>query len=206
MSAGPDVEHLNRVLRHGGVALVPTDTVYGLACSLDVEGAVDRLYEVKGRDRGKPCQVLVYRPDLVEEAVAATDEAARSVIRAVTPGTVTCIIGDPSGRFAEASGSAVGSVGLRVPRMPDAFAAVNQLLVATSANDPGGPSPAAVDEVPAGIRARVDLVVDVGPLPGTASSVLDLTRMPDGVRIVRAGPDMDGLFDVLDGLGVRVRR
>lgn len=205
MSA-PDTERLNEVLRGGGVALVPTDTVYGLACALDVEGAVERLYEVKGRERGKPCQVLVYRPDLVEDVIAATDEAARSVIRAVVPGTVTCIIGDPSGRFAAASGDAAGSVGLRVPSMDHAFDSVDQILVATSANAPGGASPATVADVPTDIRDRVDLVVDVGPLPGTASTVLDLTRMSKGVRIVRTGPDMDGLFDVLDGLGVRIRR
>ena len=201
-----DLGRLVAVLREGGVAVVPTDTVYGLACALDVDGAVERLYEVKGRDRGQPCQVLSYDGERALAAVGEVDPAVEAVLRAVLPGTVTCIVADPAGRFAAASGTAVGSVGVRVPLMPEAFGTVEGLLVATSANAPGGPSPSSVADVPADLIARVDHVVDIGPLPGTASSVIDLTDLDAGVRVVRAGPDMDDLFDVLDGLGLWVRR
>ncbi len=91
----PDIAGLDRVLAGGGVAIVPTDTVYGLACALDVPGAVERLYDVKGRDRGQPCQVLAYDLDLVTDALTAVDAATRELVAELLPGTVTCITPDP---------------------------------------------------------------------------------------------------------------
>lgn len=201
-----DLTRLDAVLAGGGVAIVPTDTVYGLACALDVDGAVENMYAVKGRDRGKPCQVLAYGADLFADVVDGLDATTRSVVSAVLPGSVTCIIADPTGRYAAASGDARGSVGLRVPRMAPEFTAIRRLLVATSANAPGGPSPARVEEIPEDIRARVDHIVDIGPLPGTASTVLDLTDVAKGVGIIRTGPEIDNLFSVLEKLRVRIRR
>ena len=67
---------------------------------------------------------------------------------------------------------------MRVPVLPEparaAIAAVTAVL-ATSANDPGGPSPVRLEDVPERIRAGVGAELDLGPLPGTPSTVLDLT-------------------------------
>ena len=66
-------------------------------------------------------------------------------------------------------------------------------VLATSANEPGGPSPASLDDVPARIRQACAAEVDVGPLPGTASTVIDFTR--DEPYVIR-----DGLGDAADAL------
>jgi tRNA A37 threonylcarbamoyladenosine synthetase subunit TsaC/SUA5/YrdC len=58
-------------------------------------------------------------------------------------------------------------------------------VVATSANDPGGPDPSTLDDVPERIRAGCGAELDVGPLPGTPSTVLDLTRREP--RVLREG-------------------
>jgi len=56
------VEEVAAALRGGGLALVPTDTVYGLAASADREGAVRRLYRVKERDESQPTALVAARP------------------------------------------------------------------------------------------------------------------------------------------------
>ncbi len=72
-------------------------------------------------------------------------------------------------------------------------------VVSTSANDPGGPDPRSLDEIPADLRARVGAVVDGGPLPGTPSTVLDFTA--EEPRVLR-----EGAASVGRGAGARARR
>jgi L-threonylcarbamoyladenylate synthase len=205
---GADVERLRAALLAGGVALVPTDTVYGLAAALDVPAGVDALYALKGRPRSQPCQVLVYSADLVDEALAPVAPRVAAAARALLPGPATCIVPDPSGRYRAATGDAVGSVGLRAPDASGALAPLAELgipLVATSANDPGGPDPRTVDDVPAPIRDAVAAVVDAGPLPGTASAVVDLTAADRGeARLLRPGPDPAAVAAALLRRGVVV--
>ena len=87
------------------------------------------------------------------------------------------------------------TVGLEVP------------MIATSANHPGGPDPASVAGVPADMRAGC-AVVDAGPLPGTASAVVDLRRVDGGgaALLVRPGPDPAALARVMAAVGATVVR
>lgn len=200
------VAALRAALDAGGLALVPTDTVYGLAAALDRPAGVAALYALKGRPRSQPCQVLVYSPALLAAALAPVDPRTRAAALALLPGPATCLVPDPAGRFAEAAGEPGGSVGVRAPRMDGPVTAVDVFLVATSANEPGGPDPDRIDAVPARIRAGVAAEVDLGVLPGTASAVVDLRGVAGGggARILRPGPDPDAVAAALAGAGVRV--
>ncbi len=204
MITDADVADLRAALMTGGVAVVPTDTVYGVAAALESDTGVERLYALKGRPRTQPCQVLCYAMASVERALAAVPQVA-AIVRELLPGTVTCIVPDPDLRFAAASGDAAGSVGLRVPATGDAaLAALDVFLVATSANDPGGVDPARVDDVPRHIRAGVDVILDAGVLPGTASTVVDLRRAARGeATLIRPGPDAAAVLATLEAAGVR---
>ncbi len=99
------------------MALVPTDTVYGLAAALDVPAGIDALYALKGRPRSQPCQVLVFAPALLAEALAALAPRTRAAAAALLPGPATCLVPDPDGRYAAAAGATPGTLGLRAPRM-----------------------------------------------------------------------------------------
>ncbi len=101
---------------------------------------------------------------------------------------------DPSGRYRAAAGAEPGAVGVRAPRVAGPLTALGLPLVATSANDPGGPEPSVVDEVPERIRRAVGLEIDGGRLPGTASAVVDLRAARDRrpARLLRPGPDPGG--------------
>ncbi len=204
MSAG----RLRDALRAGGVAVVPTDTVYGLAAALDVPAGIDALYALKGRPRSQPCQVLLYAPALLDAALAGLDGPVEAAARALLPGPATCLVPDPAGRFAAAAGDAPGAVGLRAPVVGADLAALDLPLVATSANHPGGRDPARVEDVPADLRAGAAVEVDAGTLPGTASAVVDLRPLPAGgdAVLIRPGPDPEGVVRALAAVGVGVVR
>jgi L-threonylcarbamoyladenylate synthase len=205
--SGP-VAALRAALDAGGLALVPTDTVYGLAAALDRPGGVAALYALKGRPRSQPCQVLVYSAALLERALAPVDDRTRAAALALLPGPATCLVPDPSGRFAAAAGEPGGAVGVRAPRMAGPVADIDLFLVATSANEPGGPDPDRLDRVPARIRDGVAAELDLGVLPGTASAVVDLREVAGGgpARLLRPGPDPEIVAAALNRHGVQVER
>jgi L-threonylcarbamoyladenylate synthase len=200
-----DLPALRRALLAGRVAVVPTDTVYGLAAALDVPAGVGALYALKGRPRSQPCQVLLLGPALLDEAMAALDPLTRAAAAALLPGPVTCLVPDPAGRYAAAAGDARGTVGLRAPA-PGPLAALGLPLVATSANEPGAPDPARLEEVSAALRRGAAVAVDGGTLPGTASAVVDLRALAGGgaAALLRPGADAGAVARLLRRAGARV--
>jgi L-threonylcarbamoyladenylate synthase len=165
-------------LRRGEVAVIPTDTVYGLAASVADERGTRALYAAKRRDARRPTailfasldELLVRVPELPAEAVAAG--------RALLPGPVTLVLPNPERRYPWLNEQRPDTLGVRVPAVTgpgkevlDALGA----LVATSANLPGGPDPRSLAEVPPELAAAAAAVVDGGVLAGTPSTVVDLT-------------------------------
>lgn len=195
---------LTEALSGGGLALVPTDTVYGLVAALESEAGVEALYRLKDRPREQPCQVLLLGDVARESALSGLAPAERAAADALLPGPTTCIVGDRGGLYARAAGGEGGSVGLRAPAMRGELTALDLPLVATSANEPGGPDPATVDAVPARLRDAVEEVWDAGRLPGVASAVIDLRPLADGgpARLLREGPDPAAVRAVLAGVDV----
>ena len=198
---------LRAALLAGGLALVPTDTVYGLAAALDSPEGVAALYSLKGRPRSQPCQVLLFAAALLAEALAALDPRTRAAAGALLPGPATCLVHDPSGRYAAAAGDAPGAAGIRAPRVGGAVAGLDIALVATSANDPGGPDPATLAEVPSRLRDAAAMM-DAGRLPGIASAVVDLRPVARGgpAALVRPGADPGALEAALAAAGVGLIR
>ena len=173
-----DVEAAIFAIRSGSLAIVPTDTVYGLATSAASEDAARRLYRAKGRDDVQPTAIVVATLDLLAELLPELDARATAAARALLPGGFTLILPNPARRYAWLTGSRPETIGVRVPdvagpgkRVLDAVGA----MVATSANLPGGPDPRTLADVPAQLRDAAEAAVDGGELPGTASTVLDLT-------------------------------
>lgn len=193
-----EVETLERSLRVGGVALFPTDTVYGLGCDPGEDVAVARLYAMKGRRPDKPAAVLFFDPELARAALSDLGPRTGRAMERLLPGGVTLLLPNPARRWPLACGPSPDTLGLRVPALPEAAAALAALrfpMLQSSANLSGGPDPATVEAVDPVLRAGVDVVLDAGPLPGTASTVIDLrTYEDDGAwSIVRPGlvPEAD---------------
>jgi L-threonylcarbamoyladenylate synthase len=154
------MREFEKCIRAGGVVLFPADTVYGLAVDPDNEAAIERMYAIKGRPREKKSALMYFLLD----AVPDLPETARKLL----PGPVTVIL--PGGR------------GIRVPDGP-VLAEIPVLQ--TSANPAGGDDPRRLEDVDPAIRAAVDLEIDGGELPGTPSTVVDLSG--EEPRILREG-------------------
>lgn len=176
----------------GGVALFPSDTVYGLATDPSSEAGVRRLYELKQRRPDMPSAVMLFA---LEPALAALPELGprtRGAFERLLPGPVTLLLTNPSRLFPLACGPNPERLGVRVPALTGALApltAVRSAVLQSSANLHGGADPRRLHDVPAEIRGGVDLELDGGELPGTSSTVVDLTHYEqDGAyEVVREG-------------------
>ena len=199
-----DVAAVRRVLLSGGVALLPTDTVYGLMAALDAPDGVSALYRLKKRPLTQPCQVLFFGASGLADAMAALPPATCEIAAALLPGPVTVIVPDTAGRYRAAAGATTGSVGLRAPSITGALATLDIPLIATSANHPGGPDAASVEAVPADLRNGCTITVDTGVLTPTPSAVVDLRGVErnEPVYILRPGSDPDALVATLRAIGV----
>jgi L-threonylcarbamoyladenylate synthase len=170
-------------IRAGKPVVLPTDTVYGLCADPEREDAAREVSRLKGREARQPIALLARD---VEGLLERVPEVDGSLLRALLPGPYTLILPNPQRRYPWLGG--VETIGVRVPDLPAAAARVlHQVgaVLATSANLHGGPDPRRLDEVPEEIRLAAAAVVDGGELPGTASTVLDLTASEP--RVVREG-------------------
>ena len=173
-----EIEAAVEAIRVGRLAIVPTDTVYGLAANAYSEGPARRLYRAKGREEIQPTALVASDVDMLLECVPELRGRAALIARAVLPGPLTLVLPNPARRFRWLSGARPETIGVRVPALEGiAQDLLSRLgaIVATSANLPGGPDPSTIDEVPEQIRAAADAIVDAGPLPGRPSTVVDLT-------------------------------
>jgi len=179
-------EALAHCIEEGGVAVFPADTVYGLACDPLDAAAVARLYALKGRPADKPAAVMWFDRERALAALPWLGPRTRAALGRLLPGPVTLLVRNPDERFPLAGGAAV--LGIRVPDVP-ALATVPSAVLQSSANHAGGADPRTVEEVPHAIREGADLVLDAGPLPGTPSTVVDLSDYERDGRwsVVREG-------------------
>jgi L-threonylcarbamoyladenylate synthase len=191
-----DVDAAVAAVRGGRLAIVPTDTVYGLATTPYSEAPVRALYRAKGREELQPTALVAADLDVLLECVPELRGRSATIARALLPGPYTLVLPNPARRFPWLTGSRAETIGVRVPAVEGAAAAVLAqvgALVATSANLPGGPDPRRLEDVPEELRAKVDAVVDGGDLPGTPSTVLDLTGPEPAVVREGAVPAAEAL-------------
>jgi L-threonylcarbamoyladenylate synthase len=175
-------------LLDGQLAIVPTDTVYGLAASAPSEHAVRRLYRAKGRETPQPTALVAAAVDDLPEYLPELDAGAAAVAGALLPGPYTLIVRNPARRYPWLTGGRPETLGVRVPAVAGAALAVLEgagAIAATSANLPGGRDPHRLEDVPPELRAAAAALVDGGELPGTPSTVVDLTG--EEPRVLREG-------------------
>jgi L-threonylcarbamoyladenylate synthase len=172
-----EVATFERCIAVGGVALFPADTVYGLATEPDSREGVERLYRIKGRKPERPAAVMFFDFELALAALPELGDRTRDALRRLLPGAVTAVLPNPARRYPLACGPVPERIGLRVPRLTGPLAplaAARWPVLQSSANPSGGADARRLADVDERIRARVDMQLDGGTLPGTPSTVLDL--------------------------------
>lgn len=164
---------LESCISKGGVALFPSDGIYGLACDPLNEKAVARIHEIKGRDDGKPSAVMYLSPLAMRELIRDLNQKVSEAFGRLLPGPVTLIVPNPRHRYPLACREDLSRLGVRVIDGP--LAGVRFPLFQTSANLSGEPAPSSFAGVVPEVKEAVDLAIDGGRLTGLPSTVVDLT-------------------------------
>jgi len=174
--AGAELERVCARLRDGGVAVFPTDTVYGIGTAAGSASGLEKIYSLKGRSSDKPLPLLA---DSLESALPIayfTPDAGAAAMK-FWPGALTMVLSAlPPGRAYCRGG---GTLGLRVPALEELRALIKALgspLAATSANLSGRPSARDGDSAHAQFNGLVDFIFTGGDAMPGDSTVMDFSR------------------------------
>ena len=176
------VDDVAAAVEAGKLVVIPTDTVYGLACRPDREDAVRALSTLKQRSPGQPIALVASGVAPLRELIPElpVDELVR--------GAFTLVLPNPARRLPWLAGGRAGTIGIRIPEVTGLAAellARAGVVAATSANLHGGADPRRVGDIPREILDGIAAVLDVGALPVTPSTVVDLTEAEP--RVLREG-------------------
>ncbi len=176
--------------------VLPTDTVYGLCADPHREAPAREIYRMKHRPVEQPIALLAGDVELLLELVPELRGRAGTLVRALLPGQYTLILPNPAKRYRWLTGSSPETIGVRVPELSGPGAEVIEqvgAVAATSANLHGGPEPRMLEDVPVEIRAGAAAIVEGGELPGTPSTVIDLTGPEPAIVREGAVPAVEAL-------------
>ncbi len=174
------VERTRRILATGGVVLLPTDTVYGLAVSPDHDDAIDRLFVLKQRPRQRNLPVMVESPVRLHSLGVAIGVRARRLLESdLMPGPLTVVLGfGHEGPCSWLEGR--DEVAVRIPAEPfmlDLLATTGPLLV-TSANLHGLPTMKTVADILLQLACEPALAVEAGPREVVPSTLVNCAVDP----------------------------
>jgi tRNA threonylcarbamoyl adenosine modification protein (Sua5/YciO/YrdC/YwlC family) len=183
------MRHARGAIGRGGLVVLPTDTVYGIAADAFDPAAVQKLLDAKGRGRQSPPPVLVPGLPTLEALAESIPDSVRDLVAVFWPGALTVIVQARSS-LAWDLGETGGTVALR---MPDQALALELLaetgpLAVSSANLTGDPAATTAAGAHAQLRDSVDVYLDGGPTPGAVpSTIVDASKPGEPLRIVRLG-------------------
>jgi L-threonylcarbamoyladenylate synthase len=181
------IRKASRIVKNGGVCIFPTDTLYALGCDPRNEHAVDRIYEIKHREK-RPVPILC---DSKATAVktATLNTMALSLADRFWPGPLTLVAPCTEESIVKALIAEDGTIGVRVPNLGSCLLLARLtggLLVGTSANISGRPAPYSLEDVAQELRGSVDIAINGGDtIFRSASTVVKSTQ--DSVKIIREG-------------------
>jgi len=178
---------LERCVSGGGVAVFPSDGLYGLACDPLDPAAIAKIHRLKGRDDGKPSAVMYFSPQAIRELVSGFGPRTKAAVSALLPGPVTLVVANPERRYPLACREDPERLGIRL--IGGALAGTMCPVFQTSANLSGEPAPARFIDVPKKIVEGADLAIDGAVLRGLPSTVVDIASIEDdgSWRILRDG-------------------
>lgn len=176
-----------RALGDGRLAVIPTDTVYGIAADAFSHDAVGALLAAKGRGRDYPVPVLVGDPGVLHGLVSLAPESASALTRNFWPGALTVIV-----RYAPSLawdlGDTAGTVAVRMPDNPVALDVLRKTgpLAVSSANKHGRPPGRTAALAAEQLGDTVDVYLEAGEVSGgQPSTIVDCTG--ERAVVVREG-------------------
>jgi tRNA threonylcarbamoyl adenosine modification protein (Sua5/YciO/YrdC/YwlC family) len=181
-------DRIGQVLGAGGTVVYPTETYYALGVAADLAAAVEKIYLLKERDRGKPLSIVVADRATAEAWTRDPPPLFAVLARRFWPGPLTLVVKARTGLPPAMLGPG-GTIAMRVPGsawLRSLLARFGKPVTATSANVSGEREISDGAEAVRAFVGKADVIVDGGTTPGgPASTIVDLNAVPP--RIVRAG-------------------
>jgi L-threonylcarbamoyladenylate synthase len=198
-----NITEVKKVLVEGGVAVCPTDTVYGLVGDAGNQEAIKKIFEIKKRVVSKPLAVFIDSLETAER-LAEVNDKQREFLKKVWPGKVTAVCTARPNGLPQGVISSENKIGLRIPYyeiLNRLLSSVGFPLAQTSANLSGSPASISIDEIMRQLEKsprQPDLVLDAGRLSESLSStVIDLT-IPKILREGAVGEErISGFLDLI---------
>ena len=182
-----DIGRLVEVINNGNIAVVPTDTVYGIigdATNIDV---IHKVYEVKKRDYSKPLILMVSSIDMLEKYVLEVNDIEKKLIDRYWPGKLT-ILFKKNNNIDDLITSGSKLVGIRYPdnnELNELMGKLNKPLISTSCNISSKEVITSIDMLEEDISKHVSYVYDGGILSDTSSTIVRVNG--DKIEIIRDG-------------------
>ena len=165
----------------GAVLMLPTETVYGLVCRWDDKLAVERIYELKKREKAKALALFVDSVETLKNFDFYLNKNAEKLPAELCPGALTVVVPTPAG----------DTLGFRIPDHPFVLKLLQKLaypLASTSANRSGEPNALDVDSALAMLDGEPDVVIDGGAIPSDRQASTVVMAFADSLKILRQGP------------------
>ena len=174
-----DYENIAALLINGGIIIYPTETIYGIGCNINNQSAVDKIYEIKGRNVDKYFSALFRNIEMLESYVNI-NKRERDLIDKYWPGEVTLILNKKE------SGKTLGCRISPHDFLFHIFQYIDFPIVSTSANLSGLDYQGGIDEILNIFKDKVDAVIDAGNLPNNIPSTVVKVR-DNKIEILREG-------------------
>jgi L-threonylcarbamoyladenylate synthase len=175
-------------LKSGDVIVFPTETVYGLGADALNPAAVERVFQLKGRNPDTPIPIIVADQAMLKDLVEEIPPIARELMEQFWPGPLTLVLPAAQGMPKQLLNRTRG-VGVRISSEPIATQLVRELghpLTATSANPSGRPAAATTEQAQNYFASEIEIFIDGGKLPSKiGSSVVEVSD--DRIKIIRQG-------------------
>jgi tRNA threonylcarbamoyl adenosine modification protein (Sua5/YciO/YrdC/YwlC family) len=172
------------ILKKGGIIAYPTDTYYGIGCDIMNKKAIEKIYQLKQRNRIKPFSFICSGLKNISDYAKVSNYAYKTM-RRLLPGPYTFVL-EGSKLVPKIMLTKRKTAGIRVPDHPICLNLVETLgnpIITTSATMPDGTNffdPSLIHDF---FHPRIDVVIDGGPVPGHPSSVISLINdMPEVIR------------------------
>lgn len=187
----PDSDVLDRVvsiLESGGVIGYPTDTIYGLGASINNFSAVERIIELKGRQKDKPILILAAWLEQVQSLTENFPESAKILASYFWPGPLTLVLPAAKHVTSLLTGG-YGTIGVRIPSHKISLELIRRLgtpITSTSANLSGEANPTSAEDVIRVFGDKLDAVIDSGKSPHSVpSTIVSITGAE--IKLLREG-------------------
>ena len=172
------------ILKKGGILAYPTDTYYGIGCDIMNKKAIEKIYQLKQRDKIKPFSFICSGLKNISHYAKVSNYAYKTMKR-LLPGPYTFVL-EGSKLVPKIMLTKRRTAGIRMPDHPICLELVEMLgnpIITTSATIPDGTNffdPSLIHDF---FHPRIDVVIDGGPVPGHPSSVISLINdMPEVIR------------------------